>query len=65
MEKDLLTTDDYILKLREISTFYDDKIFEMMEHYNVNALRELSLEQVKSFYESKKGNLYENNRIVY
>lgn len=50
-----MTKDDYIKSISLLSDKYGNKLVDMMNEYNVINLKDLSLEQVESFYKKIKG----------
>lgn len=46
-----MTKDDYI---RLMSSKSGDRLLKMMDFYNVHGLKDLTLDQVKDFYEKTK-----------
>lgn len=54
---DMVLKDNYIRKIRDSAPRACDRrnrvrLAEMLDHYNVMGLRDLTLEQVKSYYET-------------
>ncbi len=43
---------NYIKKISELSDRYGDKLLELMDKYNKNNLREITLEEAKEFWEA-------------
>lgn len=49
-----MTKDEYIVLISKSSkTPQNEKILEMLNHYNVFGIRDLSLNQIKEFYEKE------------
>ena len=46
-----MTKDDYIRLITKASNKFGDKLNAMLDYYNVYRLRDLTLEQVKEYYE--------------
>ena len=46
-----MTKDQYIKLISNSSDIYGNKLLAMMNHYEVISLRDLSLDQVKEYYE--------------
>lgn len=46
-----MTKDDYIKLISKASNKFGDKLNAMLSYYNTHGLRELTLEQVKEYYE--------------
>jgi hypothetical protein len=46
-----MTKDDYIRLISKASNKFGDKLNAMLDYYNVYRLRDLTLEQVKEYYE--------------
>lgn len=49
----MLTKDDYINLISAAGDRYGNKLVAMMDHYNVHGLAQLTLEQVKKYYEEE------------
>lgn len=47
-----MTKDEYIKAIKKLGDAYGSELVKMMEYYNVIGLRDLSLEQLKEYYES-------------
>jgi hypothetical protein len=45
-----MTKDQYIKLISQASDKYGSKLVELMDHYNAQSLRELTLEQIEKWY---------------
>lgn len=46
-----MTKDDYITLISKASSKFGDKLNAMLDYYDAHGLRDLTLEQVKEYYE--------------
>jgi hypothetical protein len=46
-----MTKDDYIRLISKASNKFGDKLNAMLDYYDTHGLRDLTLEQVKEYYE--------------
>lgn len=46
-----MTKTDYIKKISNASDRYGDKLIKLMDEYQANNLKDITLEQAKQFYE--------------
>lgn len=53
-----MTIDDYIKLIGSSSTIYRDELIHMLEVYQKNGLREITLEEAKEYYEKLKERLF-------